>query len=417
MPPRKIGVEQCIARFRVDSKSYALSLTDLKQAIQTIDAAEPETVENAKTKLIYSRLAYKRIEYFLEHFFFTSSRIYNRAPKNEIEEPHLEYMEPAGMQYMEAMLFDSLTTDSKKELLTQAELLTNAANDLHALLYKFETNDKQILAATRLQLIRIIALGITGFDAPMLKSGIWESASAMETIALTLKPYLDESKHDSVFYYLKNSIGFLRTNAEFDSFDRLKFLTENALPLQMHLNIMIREMGLDSAAPGMLRYNAPHMFSPGALDSMYDEGLFQKQAELGKKLFFETRLSGNSSKSCASCHNPANYFTDGLPKSIGINAHTTVRRNAPSLFYAAAQHNQFWDGRAKTLEEQIEAVMRDSSEMNGSPAGSMQMLLKDKEYKNLFKKAFPGKGSKKRDEQQIYSVLAAFIRNFKPLQC
>ncbi|MCF0040675.1 cytochrome-c peroxidase [Dyadobacter fanqingshengii] len=416
--PRTIGVEQSVARFKVDSKSYALSLKDLSEAIRNIDPNQPGTIDIAKTKLIYSRLAYKRIEYFLEHFFFTSSRIYNRPPKNEIEEPHLEYMEPAGMQYMEAILFDSITIDANKELLVQAELLSNAANDLHALLYKFETSDKQVLAAVRLELIRIIALGITGFDAPMLKSGIWESAVAMETIALTLKPYLDKNKQDSVFHYLGNSIWFLQNNPEFDSFDRLKFLKAYALPLQKHLNVMIREMQLDSVSPGMLRYDAGHMFSPGALqpaDSMNDKDLTEKRAELGKKLFFETRLSGNGSKSCASCHNPANYFTDGLPKSIGLHPHTQVRRNAPSLFYAAAQQNQFWDGRAKTLEDQIETVLRDSSEMNAIPAQSMKLLLKDKSYKRLFKKAFPKtRKEKKPGEQQIYTALAAFIKTLNP---
>ncbi|SKC06225.1 cytochrome-c peroxidase [Dyadobacter psychrophilus] len=417
-PPRTVGVEQSVARFKVDSKSYALSLADLSTAIQNIDPDRQETIDITKTKLIYSRLAYKRIEYFLEHFFFTSSRIYNRPPKNEIEEPHLEYMEPAGMQYMEAILFDSVTTiDSKKELLVQAELLSNAANDLHALLYKFETNDKQILAAVRLELIRIIALGISGFDAPMLKSGIWESTVAMETIALTLKPYLAKNKKDSVFHYLGNSLRFLRNNPEFDSFDRLKFLTGYALPLQKHLNVLIREMKLDSAPPGMLRYDAGHMFNPSALQpagEVNDNDLTKKQAELGKKLFFETRLSGNGSKSCASCHNPANYFTDGLPKSVGLNPHSTVRRNAPTLFYAAAQQNQFWDGRAKTLEEQIETVMRDSAEMNAIPARSMQLFLKDKSYKGQFKRAFPKKRTQKPDEQQIYSALAAFIKTLNP---
>ncbi|MCF0051965.1 cytochrome C peroxidase [Dyadobacter sp. LJ53] len=415
--PGSVGVELSIARFKADAQSYALSLEDLSAAIHNLHPNQPESINIVKTKLIYSRLAYKRIEYFLEHFFFTSSRIYNRPPKNEIEEPHLEYMEPAGMQYMEAILFDSITIESKKELVVQAGLLSHAANDLHALLYKFETNDKQILAAVRLELIRIIALGITGFDAPMLKSGIWESEVAMETIALTLKPYLDRNKHDSVFHYLGNSIMFLRNNPEFDSFDRLKFLTHYALPLQKHLNVMIREMKLDSVPPGLLRYDAAHMFSPGALqavDSTNNKELTAKRVTLGKKLFFETRLSGNGSRSCASCHNPANYFTDGLPRSMGLNPHTSVRRNAPSLFYVASQQNQFWDGRAKTLEEQIETVMRDSLEMNAIPMQSMQNLLKDKEYKRLFKKAFPKKDKSKKAEQQIYSALAAFMRTLNP---
>ncbi|HEY6901565.1 MAG TPA: cytochrome c peroxidase, partial [Puia sp.] len=84
----------------------------------------------------------------------------------------------------------------------------------------------------------------------------------------------------------------------------------------------------------------------------------------GRQLFLNTALSTNHQKSCASCHDPYKFFTDGRAKSLAFDNHHTVDRNAPSLFYSAYQYSQFWDGRAKTLEDQIRTVLHDPREMN-----------------------------------------------------
>ncbi|WAC14539.1 cytochrome-c peroxidase [Dyadobacter pollutisoli] len=412
-----IGVHQSIEQFRADCKAYAGSLKKLTIAVKNIDSTRSETVTIAKSELRNSRLAYKKIEYFLEYFFFTSSRIYNRAPKNEIEEPFLEYQEPAGMQYMEAMLYEDSPAKKKPELLLQCNLLNVAADDLTSLLYQFQASDKQLLESVRIQLIRIIALGISGFDAPLLKSGIDESYVSLQSIAKTLEPYLTKTKEDSVQYYLKNTLYFLKQNPDFDSFDRLSFLTDHALPLQKHLGLMISRMGLDTNSAGILNYHAEHLFIYNAFeDRAFGQNVpaSQLEVELGKKLFSEAKLSGNGSKSCASCHQPEQYFTDGLPKSIGLNNHSEVRRNAPSLLYSGYQHNQFWDGRAKTLEEQIATVMQDSVEMNGNPAEIAASLSKDRTYIKLFRKAGLIKKKQELTEQHLYRSLAAFIRTLKP---
>ncbi|MEO6285701.1 MAG: cytochrome c peroxidase [Dyadobacter sp.] len=412
-----IGVQQSVGQFRADCKAYAGSLKKLTSAIKSIDSTRSETILTARNELKHSRLAYKKIEYFLEYFFFTSSRIYNRAPKNEIEEPYLEYQEPAGMQYMEAMLYEDTPARKMAELLVQCNLLSVAADDLTSLLYQFQASDKQILESIRIQLIRIIALGISGFDAPLLKSGMAESFISLQIIEKTLEPYLARAKDDSVNHYLKTTLRFLQQHPDFDSFDRLSFLTENALPLQKHLGIMIRQMNLDTNSAGILNYRAEHLFSPDAFDDHafgQDLPASQLEVELGKKLFFETRLSGNGTKSCASCHNPDQFFTDGLPKSIGLDNHSLVRRNAPSLLYSGYQHNQFWDGRAKTLEEQIATVMRDTVEMNGDPTVIVASLSKDKTYARQFRKAGLINRKQAITEQHLYQSLAAFVRTLKP---
>ena len=411
-----IGVQASVAHFRVNSKHFAKTIAELGIALESVHSSDQATVGHANNALIKSRLAYKRIEYFLEYFFFTSSRIYNRAPKNEIEEPNLEYQEPAGFQYIEAMLSDSLPENHRTALQEQIRLLSLSANNLNSLLYQFAGNDRQILESIRLEVIRVISLGITGFDAPLLKSGITESKASLEAIAIALTPYLDQRKHQSgkLRFYLTNSIRYLDEHPDFNSFDRLEFLTENALPLQKQLGIMIRDMNLEMNTYGVLNYAADNLFSYNAFNGQSfpsgSKAISKKEITLGKKLFFEKTLSGNSSKTCASCHNPNHYFMDGLVKSIGFDPAMSVRRNAPTLLYSSLQHSQFWDGRARSLEEQIEIVIKDPLEMNGNMSVALQKINADKTYKKDFREAFGKQKNEGIKEQEIYTALAAYVK-------
>lgn len=409
-----IGTAHCIALFRTDAALFAESISDLKSAVEKVDTADMRTVDEAKTRLIQARLAYKRIAYFLEYFFFTSSRIYNRPPKNEIEEPHLEYMEPAGLQFLEALLFADPAAN-KGAMLAQCRLLETAAFDLPALLYQFQPTDAQVLESVRIELVRVMTLSITGFDAPLLKSGIREALVSLQIIENVLKPYSAHTRDVSVGKYLVSCEVALRKNNDFDSFDRLYFLTRYALPLQEHLGQMIRQMGLESNEKSFLSDQAKHLFSPEALATpAFTDPLESNPAlvELGRKLFFETRLSTNGSRSCASCHSPALYFTDGLPKSIGIHPRATTRRNAPSLLYSSFQHAQFWDGRGKSLEAQIRTVIHDTLEMNGLPERLVHDLLKERDYRRLLRKIAPR--DQALNDSIIYRSIAAYVRTLHP---
>jgi cytochrome c peroxidase len=87
------------------------------------------------------------------------------------------------------------------------------------------------------------------------------------------------------------------------------------------------------------------------------------KVELGKRLFFDTRLSGDSSSSCSTCHSPDKGFTDGLPRSKGFKG-VLLRRNSPTVLNAAFNTAQFWDGRAATLDEQCKGPLLSPDEMN-----------------------------------------------------
>lgn len=409
-----IGVQNCTDHFRTNAKAFAEKVREMRVAIENIDSTDAQSIAHSKQKLKEARLAYKRIAFFLEYFFFTSSRIYNRPPKTEIEEPHLEYSEPAGFQYIEALLFEG-PGRNKAEMVRQCRFLETAADDLPALLYNFKATDAQVLEATRIELIRVMTLSINGFDAPLLKSGIEEALVSLQAIEKALDPYMKKSDDDIVWrHFVSCEVSLAKTN-NFDSFDRLYFLTHYALPLQEKLGRMISGMGLEINEKGILNYRAKNIFSPDAFNRAafgYTSNNNAALAELGKKLFSETRLSSNGTRSCASCHNPALHFTDGLPKSIGIHPGQAARRNAPSILYGSLQHAQFWDGRARTLEKQIRTVIHDTLEMNGKPAETIRELVRERQYRRLIRKT--GVNRKSLNDKIIYGSIAAFIHTLQP---
>jgi cytochrome c peroxidase len=109
---------------------------------------------------------------------------------------------------------------------------------------------------------------------------------------------------------------------------------------------------------------------------------------LGKMLYYDPRLSRSKVISCNTCHNLALGGDDNRPVSIGDHwRHGT--RNAPTVFNAAFLKVQFWDGRAKDLEEQAKGPLTAHAEMNSSPKLIVRRLKRIPGYVKLFKKAFP----------------------------
>ncbi|MCX6622151.1 MAG: cytochrome-c peroxidase [Acidobacteria bacterium] len=108
---------------------------------------------------------------------------------------------------------------------------------------------------------------------------------------------------------------------------------------------------------------------------------------LGRKLFYDVRLSADGTVACASCHNPAHGFSDGRGHSIGVGGKTGTR-NAPTVLNAAYQPLQFWDGRARSLEQQAEGPIANPVEMNLPHDLCVARLGADAEYRAAFQKAF-----------------------------
>jgi len=117
-------------------------------------------------------------------------------------------------------------------------------------------------------------------------------------------------------------------------------------------------------------------------------GLDLRKVALGRRLFQERRLSRNDTISCATCHGLSTAGVDGLPQSIGIGRRVGTR-NAPTVFNACLNYRQFWDGRAATLEEQIDGPLQARSEMSSDWQEVTQKLGCDAGYKRAFLSLYP----------------------------
>jgi len=127
---------------------------------------------------------------------------------------------------------------------------------------------------------------------------------------------------------------------------------------------------------------------------------------LGRQLFFDPRLSGSRKTSCATCHNPALTFADGLPKALGDTGKQLTRRT-PNLLDVAWGLTFMWDGRFETLEAQALSPLLSPDEMNLPAAELAARLNAIPEYRAAFSKLFPGEAL---GVDLVAKALAAFER-------
>ncbi len=146
--------------------------------------------------------------------------------------------------------------------------------------------------------------------------------------------------------------------------------------------------GAQQVNPGMLM-----MFKPAppadAIPSPANP-LTPEKIDLGRMLYYETRLSKNQQISCNTCHDLANYGVDNKPVSLG-HKNQEGARNSPTVYFAAGHIAQFWDGRAATVEEQAGMPILNPVEMAMPDKDYAIKVLKSiPGYVEAFKKAFPG---------------------------
>ncbi len=142
----------------------------------------------------------------------------------------------------------------------------------------------------------------------------------------------------------------------------------------------------EQQATGQNEWRLPEVTFPP--DNPYTDA----KAYLGKQLFFDPRLSGYGSLSCASCHNPGLNWCDGLPSSQSMG-HFALGRHTPSILNVAYYTSFFWDGRASTLEEQVKQHLLSPGVMHGGTAeditGRINRLT---DYRLVFKQIFGQSG-------------------------
>ena len=398
--------------FQSDITLLIEKVAKLKYSVQ-----EDSTEVQIQRQFLEAHKAYKKVEIISEYYSPTVSKAINGPAIPEFEENDKVTVAPEGFQVIEELIFPKYNKETKKELIQELGVLSANLIRLEKVSNSNELTDAHVFDAMRLEVYRIITLGITGFDSPIAFNSLPEALVSLETIEKYYRVYLKDksvSSSKEVLQILEKGKKYLKANTNFNAFDRAYFIREIANPLSKGLFQTQTELGI----PFMKEKRAlkettqtlfdKDAFDPEAFSGFLDYKTTPEKIALGKKLFNDPILSGNNTRSCASCHHEDKAFTDGLERAVALDGKSMIQRNTPTLNNIAFQRVFFADSRVSYLEDQAVAVIKNENEMHGSLEKSALAIQKQADYVKEFKKAFP-KGEI--NEFAIKNALASYIRS------
>jgi cytochrome c peroxidase len=398
----------------------------IKDDFQPAVVSGKASQEKLQKLFLKARILFKKFEWASEYFLGFVTKKVNGPPVQEVENadlmnPTFIYpIDPHGLQVMEEMLFPKYDTTKKKKLIKELNLLQADCKVYKTYFSKHHLPDWKILDAAKLEVFRILTLGITGYDNPLTLNSMEESAVSLKSLRNVLRHYTGKDQDSGLIRRINGAIAYLQENTDFDSFNRAKFITEYGNKISVGITKIEDQYGYPLKYNRMLRQDAKTLFDSTAFNvNAFAPGhksyITEKKVQLGKKLFFDPSLSGPGTRSCASCHQPDKAFTDGLKKHTSIHADTLLNRNTPTLINAALQSNYFYDMRALTLEDQANDVIHTKAEMDGSLKDIVSHLRKKKTYRKLFSKAFPAKNRAPIDSSNVLNAIASYVRSLTKL--
>nr|WP_315223255.1 cytochrome c peroxidase [uncultured Flavobacterium sp.] len=398
--------------FKDDITLLIEKVAKLKYSVQS-DSSEAQI----QRQFLEAHQSYKKVEMISEYYSPAVSKSINGPAISEFEENDKVTVPPEGFQVIEELVFPKYNKDAKKELLQELGVLSANLIRLEKVSDSNELTDAHVFDAMRLEVYRILTLGITGFDSPVVLNSLPEAQVSLETIEKYYRVYLENnsvSNAKQVLQIFQKGKKYLKVNTNFNAFDRAYFIKEILNPLskglyktqsELGIPLMKEQRGLKVTAQTLFDRDA---FDPEAFSGFPDYKTTPEKIALGKKLFNDPILSGNNTRSCASCHHADKAFTDGLERAVALDGKSMIQRNTPTLSNIAFQRVFFADSRVSYLEDQAIAVISNENEMHGSLEKSALALQKNKEYVEQFKKAFP-KGHI--NAFAIKNALASYIRS------
>ena len=415
--------EKAIAQLLITQiDSFAAAKGKLLAAVQSGAANEKQL----QSLFLQTRLAYKKIEWATEYFDPAGSRFVNGPPVQEIEMTSGQIFEPAGLQVIEACLFPKYDSKQKPELIRQLKLLQTGCDKYKSHFINIDILDWQVFDATKLEVFRILSLGITGFDNPLTLKSSEESIASLTSLNTILAYYEDKAGTENLPEECGAAIKYLNAHTNFNAFDRAAFIINYGNPITTSITNLEKKLKIrETTYNRLLNMDAKTLFDKDAFNvNAFNPNVFEpgqtpiitaNRAALGRLLFSDPILSGPGTRSCQSCHQPEKAFTDGLAKNTMIGSNKLIRRNTPTLINAALQPAQFYDLRAATLEDQALAVVQNKDEMHGSMKIAIQRLWKNQGYRQLFSDAFPQKNRTGIDTLEVMTAIGSYVRSLVAL--
>ncbi|MHC0448359.1 cytochrome-c peroxidase [Flavobacterium sp. 3-218] len=381
------------------------------QKLVNDNAAPKEIVEQFKK----SRLFYKKVEWAIEYFIPETGRFMNGPALDEMELEENRSFEPHGFQVIEEMIYPEYKIEDKENVIRELNIFQSNIKQLNSNFEAITISDDYVLDALEQNVFRVIALGITGFDSPILQSSIPEAGESLLSI---LEPLETINSNNKALVDLKKLTAkakqYCQENNNFNAFDRAFFITEYLNPISKKIKAFQKEENIKNVnKTSPLKQDIETLFDKNAFDVnafvlSKDYNFTADKAKLGEKLFYDNSLSKDNNRSCATCHNPEKAFTDGLKTNVSLTG-SNLARNTPTLTYASLQNAQFWDMRQLDLEKQSVDVIQNKDEMHGSMDDIHAKILLNTAYISLFKKAYPK--TQKPEAWQIQNAIASYVRS------
>jgi cytochrome c peroxidase len=386
------------------------ALTNFQQSVQRADTTA------LRAQFAACRQEYKHLEFVIEYYYpHAASRLNGAAlPETEPGEPG-EVIPPAGFQVLEEYVYAAPVTRANRDLMYQElDNLLYQVRHLEQQVPYLAFTDTEVFDAVRLNLYRLAAKGISGFDSPAAHASLPEAAATLKASREVLAAFDVPAALTTQLARCEAAVA--APKQDFNSFNRARFFVRYFNPalttlrqtqVQQHIPFVAAKRAVRADASGYFVADAfdASFFAPADAAPPTPAVL-----KLGTALFSEPLLSGKSDRSCASCHAPDHAYTDGLKVNSSLVADAGLERNTPTLLNAALQPDQFYDSRVHFLEDQVHAVVSNKAEMGGRLGEASSLLRKKGTYAKLFAAAFANE-KQPVSERNIRRAVAAYVRS------
>lgn len=393
-------------------------LSNIDSALQKIEDLDKIGAQHPNSKTLFTELRtyFKKAEPYASYLSPEVGHKVNGPALPVFLEDNSRVMPPVGLQKIEEGIYDGETTvaNFKQEIKVTKGLMHVLRKNIE----KREVTPQRFFIATHQQLLRIIAFSITGFDTPVSNLGLQEAATSLQSLQTVYHTTLQNTVNkknktlsNSFEENLIKAINYLNQHTDFNTFDRFTFIRDYMNPITSNWVEIRKTSGLwEGTQDKPFNFDAPTFFETNSFNVnhfLHTNNRFPspEQIALGEKLFFDKNLSGNGTMSCVTCHLPNLAYTDG--KALGLdNKGKLLERNTPTLINSVYQKSFFWDGRSRTLEDQIASVFTNKKEFNSKVHQFSTEILKDSTYIKLFKKAY---GQIPERNTDVVKAISAYI--------